>query len=150
MELIDSYMYIMNVRYSNEIHLEKQIHDSLLNIRFPGMVLQPVIENALHHGLGGVEWEKHIWFRAFREQGEAVISVRDNGIGIGEDMLRELNHGSGQTGTKDEKDWGNGVGLVNVRERLRLYFDRENVLTVESGGEGKGTTVVIRVPILQR
>lgn len=149
-ELIDSYMYIMNVRYSNEIHLEKQIHDSLLNIRFPGMVLQPVIENALHHGLGGAEWEKHIWFRAFREQGEAVISVRDNGIGIGEDMLRELNHGSGQTVTKDEKDWGNGVGLVNVRERLRLYFDRENVLTVESGGEGKGTTVVIRVPILQR
>jgi len=149
--LVDSYMYIMNVRYSNEIHLEKRIDPSLLGIRFPGMVLQPVIENALHHGLGDVEWEKRIWFLAAREGGEAVISVRDNGAGMAREALEELNSRIRNPAAADGKDSGpgNGVGLVNVRERLRLSFDRDDVLAVESQGEGKGTLVVIRVPVLE-
>lgn len=146
--LIDSYMYIMNVRYSNEIHLNKSIDSRLLNILFPGMVLQPVLENALNHGLGGVEWEKWIWFSVTQERGEAVICIRDNGMGISEQVLEELRTGRPQTPT-DKADSRNGVGLANVRERLRLYFDQTDVMTVESDGEGKGASVTIRVPILR-
>ena len=147
-ELIDSYMYIMNVRYSNEIHLEKSIDTRLLDIRFPGMVLQPVIENALRHGLGGVEWEKRIWFSVGQENGEAVICIRDNGMGISKETLENLNTGNIPP-QEDKHDSGNGVGLANVRERLRLYFDRVDVMAVESGGEGKGASVTIRVPVLR-
>lgn len=151
--LIDSYMYIMNVRYSNEIHLEKTIDPRLLDILFPGMVLQPVIENALRHGLGGVEWEKWIWFTVGQENGEAVICIRDNGMGISEEILENLRTGSilpqEEKDIPGKNDSGNGVGLANVRERLRLYFDRTDVMTVESGGEGKGASVTIRVPILR-
>lgn len=147
--LIDSYMYIMNVRYSNEIHLEKEIDSSLLDMRFPGMVLQPVIENALGHGLGGVEWEKQIWFYVGQKNEDAVIFIRDNGVGIPEPVLRELNE-EGTSRSETKKDTGNGVGLFNVRERLRLYFDRADVMTVESGGEGKVTLVTIQVPITRR
>lgn len=146
--LIDSYMYIMNVRYSNEIHLEKEIDSRLLDISFPGMVLQPVIENALRHGLSDVEWEKHIWFLVTQEKEDAVIRIRDNGIGIPEEELSELKAGvPRQAG--DKKDLGNGVGLANVRERLRLFFDRSDVMDMESGGEGKGTLITIRVPIVR-
>ena len=147
-ELIDSYMYIMNVRYSNEIHLEKSIDARLLDIRFPGMVLQPVIENALRHGLGGVEWDKRIWFSIGQENGEAVICIRDNGMGISKETLENLNTGNIPP-QEDKHDSGNGVGLANVRERLRLYFDRVDVMAVESGGEGKGASVTIRVPVLR-
>ena len=147
-ELIDSYMYIMNVRYSNEIHLEKSIDTRLLDIRFPGMVLQPVIENALRQGLGGVEWEKRIWFSVGQENGEAVICIRDNGMGISKETLENLNTGNIPP-QEDKHDSGNGVGLANVRERLRLYFDRVDVMAVESGGEGKGASVTIRVPVLR-
>lgn len=144
--LIDSYMYIMNVRYSNEIHLEKDIDTGLTDIAFPGMVLQPVVENALRHGLGGVEWEKHIWFTVAGEGGDAVIQIRDNGAGISEERLQELNMG-GMAPAEPSADSGNGVGLFNVRERLRLYFDREDVMEIESEGEGLGTLITIRVPI---
>lgn len=147
-ELIDSYMYIMNVRYSNEIHLEKSIDSRLLDILFPGMVLQPLIENALNHGLGGVEWEKRIWFLVRQENGDAVICIRDNGMGISEPVLEALRTGGTLTPT-DKDDSRNGVGLANVRERLRLYFDRTDVMTVESDGEGKGASITIRVPILR-
>ncbi len=145
-ELIDSYMYIMNVRYSNEIHLEKEIDARLLDILFPGMVLQPVVENALRHGLGDVEWEKKIWFSVSQEDGKAVIRIRDNGMGIPEDILEKLNSGK-FTESDQSHENGNGVGLANVRERLRLYFDQYDVMGIESGGTGKGTLITIRVPV---
>lgn len=180
-ELIDSYLYIMNVRYSGEIHLEKELDERLLDMRFPGMVLQPVIENALNHGLGGVEWEKRVWFSVWQESGEAVICIRDNGVGILEEVLAELNgQGPGRAAGQQEQrytgrsgmtaqvppdrssdgmsrtagpaqsgDSGNGVGLANVRERLRLYFNRQDVMTVESDGPGQGTQVTIRVPVIR-
>ncbi|MGN0373400.1 MAG: sensor histidine kinase [Bariatricus sp.] len=147
--LIDSYMYIMNVRFSNEIHLEKEIDIRVLDILFPGMVLQPVVENALRHGLGDVEWEKRIWISIVQESGEAVIRIRDNGNGISGELLDKLN-----TGNLEQNDYtgdsGNGVGLFNVKERLRLYFDRTDVMIVESEGKGKGSQVTIRVPILKK
>ena len=138
-------MYIMNVRYSNEIHLEKEIDPRLSDMLFPGMVLQPVIENALHHGLAGVEWEKRIWFLVSQKDHEAVIRIRDNGVGIRGEALRQLRNGESKK-TESGENSGNGVGLFNVRERLRLYFGRDDVMTVDSGGEGKGTLVTIQVP----
>lgn len=146
--LIDSYMYIMNVRYSGEIHLEKDIDPDLLDMLFPGMVLQPVVENALRHGLGGVEWEKRIWFCVKQENSEAVITIRDNGVGILSHVLDEINQGSLKP--SGQEDSGNGVGFMNVRERLRLYYNQTDVMTVESEGEGKGTSVVIRVPVVHK
>jgi sensor histidine kinase YesM len=145
-ELIDSYMYIMNVRFSNEIHLEKEIDARLLDMQFPGMVLQPLIENALHHGLRDVEWEKRIEFFAGQENGNAEIWITDNGVGMTEEMMQELNSDE-RIRADMQKDSGNGVGLWNVRERLRLYFEKKDVLRVESDGIGKGTSVIICVPI---
>ncbi len=147
-QLIDNYMYIMNIRYSNEIHIEKSIDDSLRDIHFPGMVLQPIIENALNHGLGGVDWKKQLWFSVEQEEGDAVISIRDNGMGISPHILEKLASGCAYE-PKEQDDTKNGVGLANVRERLRLYFNRVDVMTVESEGVGQGATITIRVPILR-
>lgn len=83
-----------------------------------------------------------------QENGEAVICIRDNGMGISKETLENLNTGNIPP-QEDKHDSGNGVGLANVRERLRLYFDRVDVMAVESGGEGKGASVTIRVPVLR-
>lgn len=139
-------MYIMNVRYSNEIHLEKEIDPRILDFLFPGMVLQPLIENALRHGLGEVDWEKRIWFQARLSDGHVSIRIRDNGAGISRELLKELNEGSAGRPVEESRQ-GNGVGLFNVRERLRLYFDRTDVMTIESDGRWKGTQIAIRVPV---
>ena len=149
LELIDSYMYIMNVRYCNEIHLEREIDARLLDILFPGMVLQPVVENALRHGLGDVDWEKKIWFSVSQETGKAIIRIRDNGMGIPEEILKKLNSGV-FTESDQSHEKGNGVGLANVRERLRLYFDQIDVMDIDSGGTGQGTLITIKVPIWRK
>lgn len=147
--LIDSYMYIMNVRYSNEIHLEKEIDERILDALFPGMILQPIVENALRHGLGDITWEKRIWFSLRQENGQAVITIRDNGAGIPEETLKALQAGTCLS-SEDSSSSGNGVGLANVRERLRLYFKCRDVMTIESEGEGKGTLITVRVPVIRR
>lgn len=147
MAVIENYMYIMNVRYANEIHIHKSVDSSLLEIRYPGMVLQPLVENALKHGLGGVEWKKEIWLTVERDGPEALVTLRDNGVGMEPELLEAIN--SWQILPGKEDDTGNGVGMVNVRERLRLFFGREDVLRVESPGIGKGTVVYIRTPIWQ-
>ena len=69
-------------------------------------------------------------------------------MGISKETLENLNTGNIPP-QEDKHDSGNGVGLANVRERLRLYFDRVDVMAVESGGEGKGASVTIRVPVLR-
>lgn len=149
--LIDNYMYIMNIRYSNEIHIEKSIDENLCDILFPGMVLQPIIENAIGHGLGGVEWEKRLWFTVAQQDDDAIISIRDNGRGVPRDILDALRSGTPYQPVirNREEDSKNGVGIFNVRERLRLYFDRTDVMLVESPGENLGATITIRVPILR-
>lgn len=145
-ELLDNYMYIMNVRYANEIILHKDVDESLCGIQYPGMVLQPLVENALRHGLDGVEWEKEIWFSAAREGEEAVVRVRDNGVGMSQALLDKINSGISLQSDNPENT-GNGVGIANVRERIKLYFGRDDVLTVSSGGKNMGTEITIRTPI---
>ena len=147
LELIDNYMYIMNVRYANEITIHKDIDPALLELRYPGMVLQPLVENALKHGLAGVEWEKMLWLSVAREGEDAVVRLRDNGVGMTPERIAEINGEAFRP--EQDSAVGNGVGIANVRERLRLFFGRQDVLTVESAGAGMGTRVVIRTPIWQ-
>lgn len=143
-ELVDHYMYIMNVRFGGEIHLEKDVDNDLLSLPFPGMTLQPLVENALNHGLREVDYEKHIWLSAKRNGNGADIEVRDNGVGMPQSIVDQINAGSLPEDMR-KNTGGNGVGLMNVRERLKLFYLCDNVLFVTSSP--KGTTVTIHIPL---
>lgn len=143
-ELVDHYMYIMNVRFGGEIHLEKDVDNDLLSLPFPGMTLQPLVENALNHGLREVDYEKHIWLSAKRNGNGADIEVRDNGVGMPQSIVDQINAGSLPEDMR-KNTGGNGVGLMNVRERLKLFYQCDNVLFVTSSP--KGTTVTIHIPL---
>ena len=140
--LVDNYMYIMNVRYGGEIRLTKRIDERLLSLPCPGMVLQPIVENAVRYGLADKEEDKRIELSIRREGAGALISVRDNGRGIAPAQLERILSAAPEP---QQESGGNGVGLRNVRARLRLYDEREDVLTIRSEGEGMGTEVILRV-----
>ncbi|MCR5234327.1 MAG: histidine kinase [Lachnospiraceae bacterium] len=144
-ELIDNYIYILNVRFSGDIHFEKHIDEELTYIEIPSMTLQPIVENAVNYGIRNIDWDGVITLSLYREDDRACISVKDNGIGMSEDKIERV--------LKDEleasalSDDSNGIGLTNVISRLDLHFNADNIFSIYSEGENMGTEVIIRIPV---
>ena len=143
-ELVDNYVSIMNVRFSGDIHYEKSINCDIIGIRVPCMIIQPVVENAIGYGIRNISWEGKIQLEIHREGDEILIQVRDNGIGISQDRLSDIR--SGKTSHTSSDKNSNGVGLGNVQKRLNLYYNKENLFSIDSEGENMGTLVTIRIP----
>ncbi len=143
--LVDNYVYILNVRFSGDIHFEKEIDESLIGIRVPSMILQPLVENAVNYGIRNVDWEGHIELSVFKEEDNLCISVWDNGAGMEKDRIRQVLEG--KAGESDLRSSSNGVGVKNVMERLKLYFKDLAKLEIFSEGKDMGTEIMIRIPL---
>jgi len=132
---IDDYLSIEVVRFGSEkLKIVKEIEDDTLPVMVPSMLLQPIIENAIRHGLspqigGGV-----IHIRSGRQNGRLLLEVRDNGVGIPANRLKDIDR--------------HGIGISNVQERLRVLYGSEFTMQIESPPEG-GTTIQIGIPMLQ-
>lgn len=142
--LVDNYVYIMNVRFSGEILFSKEIDESLLDIRVPSMILQPLVENAFNYGIRGIDWTGRIELSVYRNEDKVCISIWDNGAGMEEDRIRQVL--SGEVKEVNLKSNSNGVGMRNVMERLGLYFHDQAKLEIFSEGKNKGTEILITVP----
>ncbi len=145
LELVDSYLYILNVRFGGEIHFRKQVDETLLDLRVPSMILQPIVENAANYGIRGIDWEGWIELLLYREPERISISIRDNGVGMSKEKIREIMEG--KVREADLSRNSTGIGLGNVISRLRLYYNREEVFEIQSDGEGKGTQVFLYLPL---
>ena len=158
-ELVDIYIYILNVRFAGDIHFTKEIEDEgLLEVMLPGMILQPIVENAVNYGIRDIEREGHITLSVYRVDDNVCISIQDNGIGMSQELIEKVLSGE-YTGLSEKekneekyeeksgnKNKGNGIGLNNVIERLRLYFDGKNNVDIISSGKDQGTEVIITLP----
>jgi len=142
LELVESYIYIMNVRFSGEICFEQQITCDIEGILVPGMILQPLVENAVQYGIRDIDWEGKVILSVKEEDSKYCICVEDNGKGIPPQRLEEIQ--KGVITTSGDKGLSNGVGLGNVRERLELYYKEDSLFSIES--EGQGTRVYIYIP----
>ena len=143
--LVDNYIYIINVRFSGEIHFIKEIEEGVTDVPMPAMILQPLVENSINHGLRDVEWEKKIWLSVYRENDRICVSVRDNGVGISPERTQSiLNNGLNGDGLQEHTT---GVGLRNVIGRLRLFYNRDDVMEITSTGSGMGTEVAVFIPV---
>ena len=145
LQLIDNYIYILNVRFSGDIHYEKHIDESLLNVQIPSMVLQPLVENAVNHGIRNIDWEGLIILSLYREASRACISIKDNGIGISEEKINKILADEFDY-TNQSKD-SNGIGMSNVISRLDLHYNADNVFMIKSEGLNKGTEIIISIPM---
>lgn len=142
-ELIDTYIYILNVRFSGDIHFEKEIDESLLDVKMPGMTLQPIVENSVNYGIRNIDREGYIKLKVYKQDDTVCISIKDNGVGIEKDVLEKIL--SGTFHAKEGSADSNGVGLDNVINRLNLYFGEDDVIDIISEGKDKGTETIIYV-----
>jgi len=141
---LKNYIYVMDVRMHSGIHYFYDVEDGVLPCRIPRLTLQPLVENAILHGVRGVKHEKKIRVTAGREDGVLVLSVRDNGAGMdAEDINRRLREDAGA-----ELEQGRSIGLVNINARIRMLYGDEFGVTVESE-PGRGTAVLVRMPALE-
>ncbi len=142
--IVDTYFYILNVRFSGDIHFEKKIEDqALLKIMVPSMILQPLVENAVKYGIRDMGPEGRIELAVYRMDSEVCISVTDNGAGMSREKIEAVLDLDREMPVDEE---GNGIGLRNVIQRLNLYFDHKSRFDIISGGDGQGTEVVITIP----
>lgn len=143
-EIVDNYIYILNVRFSGEIHFRKHVDEELTDVLVPGMILQPIVENCINYGIRNIEWEGYIDLSVYREGDHICISIRDNGIGMSSEKIQKIMNS--RLKETDLEQSSNGIGLDNVIGRLRLFFGMEEVMEITSAGENMGTEVAIFIP----
>lgn len=141
---VRSYLEIQQVRYQDilkyEIHVPEELHKYLI----PKITIQPLVENALYHGIKNKRGPGKITITGKPEENFFVIRVEDNGIGISKERLMEVKDGISHK-VPTEKDI---YGLYNVNERIRLNFGEKYGISIESV-YGKGTTVNIILPYME-
>ncbi|MDO4292450.1 MAG: sensor histidine kinase [Eubacteriales bacterium] len=137
LRLLESYMQIQKMRFSDSIMVEYDLDETLLDCRVMKLTLQPIVENAIHHGRTDDEEVLHIIIRLYRDGGKTVLEVIDDGRGIPPDKLMELQTSMDQS--------AEGYGLRNVNIRIRLQYGAACGVSLESE-EGFGTRVRIELP----
>src|SRR6476620_4101875 len=133
LEAIDEYLDIEAVRFGPKLRIEKSIAPDTLDVVVPSMLLQPLVENSIKHGLSPKIGEGRITIRSSRHDGHAIIDVIDNGVGVSPDHVDRVKTG--------------GIGLRNVNERLRVIYGANYTLQLDSV-PGEGTCARIVIPEL--
>jgi two-component system, LytTR family, sensor kinase len=134
LDFIDDYLDIEVVRFGSEkLQIRKKVDPGTLDVLVPSMILQPLVENAIRHGIapkleGGV-----VTLGASRDNGKLRVEVIDNGVGIPVQKRHEI--------------YDSGIGISNVRERLRVLYGQLFSMTIDSQ-PGRGTTIRLEIPEL--
>jgi two-component system sensor histidine kinase YesM len=128
LDYVKSYINIQSYKYMDQFQLVYQVDPELMDCLTIKMVLQPIVENAIFHGVQSLPHHGIISIKVYRESGMVIIEVTDNGVGMTEEQLKQL------LINKSEEPQGafNGIGISNVHERLQLYFGNVYGLKVES------------------
>lgn len=138
---LKTYFFILKSRYGKErFQFNVQIDPLVANIQIPLLTLQPLVENALIHGVENLETGGRIEVNGFVSDNKVIIRVHDNGKGIDQQTLEMLRQGQEFIGHTT------GLGLQNVKERLRIFFGSEDILWIDSI-PGQGTTIELRLPL---
>lgn len=147
---IDNYVKILNKRYANRIQLIKEIEPEVLDIKIPRLLIQPLIENAIYHGLEKDKEVGIIIITAKIIDDKVMISVMDNGEGIGEKELKLINESLSLDNETYYKSLNTGkrkgIGLDNVNRRIKLFYGDEYGLTIESK-KNMYTKVYFSIPL---
>lgn len=142
----NSYLIIQQMRYRDILDYRIDIDPELLDYPILNMTLQPLIENALYHGIKNKRGKGLIVIGGYLELSAVILTITDNGIGIPPDRLAMLRNQLEQPlQSEEEEPAEGGFGLQNVHQRLRLYFGCEYGVELESTA-GTGTTIFVRIP----
>ncbi|MBL9129385.1 MAG: histidine kinase [Verrucomicrobiales bacterium] len=127
---LDRYLEIEQTRFGDRLRVEREIDAALLEQPVPNLVLQPLVENAIKHGIEPKRRPGVIWLGVRREGPQMVVTIRDNGVGLRPDRPARSGH---------------GIGLGNTRRRLEQMYGARQELVIREV-EGGGTEVLVRLP----
>lgn len=142
---IESYLKIQKFRYDDILEYSIEIENSLYDMRILKLLLQPLVENALYHGIKYKREGGSIRIRGYEKDNNIILEVIDNGVGMDENKLNKIKAVIENTSLENSdiiRTNGDSFGLYNVAERIRLYYGNEYGLDIESR-ENVGTTVTI-------
>ena len=149
LEYIDNYMTVLKNRYEDKFEVIKILDDGLMDKKIPRLLIQPLVENAVKHGIGKSRRKGIIRLEAFREEGHIVFEVEDNGMGMTAEELEALNKRLQEDELILE---GNGavparksIGLENVNRRIKLLYGSSYGVKIESSYD-EYTKVTVRIP----
>ena len=138
---VKNYLMIQHMRFKNKFDYEFDIAEDVLELPSLKLMLQPLVENAIYHGMEFMDGDGMIMVKAWRKEDELYLSVADNGLGMTEDKVEMILTGKSTSGNGR----GSGIGVKNVNERIKLYFGEAYGLTIDSEPD-EGTTVIIHLP----
>lgn len=137
MQHAESYLQIQKHRYQNQFTYRFDVDDSCLECLCNKITLQPIIENAIYHGINGLVDEGEIVITIRPDGKDIVMTVSDNGVGMEQEQIAAIMQ-------KERSDHA-GIGIKNVNDRLKIYFGDNYGITIDSEPD-EGTTVTIRMP----
>lgn len=139
-EHVRNYLMIQNMRFKNRFEYSIDVDEKVLSYSSLKLMLQPLVENAIYHGMEFMDGDGEIDVKVFKEDNSLYFTITDNGLGMSEDMVETLLNKDFVPSKK-----GSGIGVKNVNERIKLYFGSEYGLKVESEPD-EGTKITIHLP----
>ena len=156
MTIVDAYLKIQSHRFEDRFRVRFALEEDTLDFRIPKMIIQPLVENAIVHGMEPSMRPCELTIATFLEEDCLAIDIRDTGVGMSAERLASIREGLSESTVHrssnapdhlramDDKHH-EGIGILNVNSRIVLYYGREYAVTIDSR-EGEGTGIRIRIP----
>ena len=132
-----NYLVIQSYRYKDQFTYHFDIDEEVLPYLCNKITIQPIIENALYHGISRMVDEGEILISVHKVNDDIIIKIKDNGVGMSEEQVESI--------LKKERTDSKGIGVKNVNDRIKIYFGDEYGIVVESELD-VGTTITIKIP----
>ncbi|WP_288222037.1 sensor histidine kinase [uncultured Clostridium sp.] len=139
-----NYLTIQNIRYKNKFTYSIEAEEETLNLTSIKLIIQPLIENAIYHGMEYMSGDGDIEVKAYKKDGDLYIDIIDNGLGMPQEIADKLLVAN----VSNHQKKGSGIGLRNVHERIKLYFGEKYGLEIYSEPD-EGTTIRIHMPSIE-
>lgn len=141
LEHVRNYLMIQNMRFKNKFSYEIQAGEQVQGLASLKLMLQPLVENAIYHGMEFMDGDGQITVRAYSRTDGLYFEIQDNGLGMTQEQVSQLLADRGHVSSKK----GSGIGVRNVNERIKLYFGQDYGLEIDSEPD-EGTTIRIHLP----
>lgn len=142
LEHVLNYLTIQEMRYKDKFRYNVQADEESLSKATIKLVIQPLVENAIYHGMDYMDGEGIIDIRTFVKDSDLFVVVKDNGLGMTPDVIEKLLTSEGPSSSS-----GSGIGLKNVNERIKLYFGQAYGVSIESEPD-EGTEITLHMPAI--
>ena len=139
-----NYLTIQNIRYKNKFTYSIEAEEETLNLTSIKLIIQPLIENAIYHGMEYMSGDGDIEVKAYKKDEDLYIDIIDNGLGMPQEIADKLLVAN----VSNHQKKGSGIGLRNVHERIKLYFGEKYGLEIYSEPD-EGTTIRIHMPSIE-